>query len=240
VDTIQGLWWGPMTNLEKLSAASYIAMGHPYHLYTYHKLGGLPNPPAHVVIKDAEEIVPITDVGKFRYYANFADWFRLNLLYQRGGWWCDTDSVCLKPFDFPEEMVLFRHRRPPGQEQELVVFNAHMKFPAGSSVVKFAIDNANKKEWYNVEWEFSLKALAEAVKKFNLSCYPPDLVIPFPWWEWRKELDPIAPEISPKAYAVHMWHTEWTMSGLDRDASYPPTCLYERLKMYYKEEMKCR
>ena len=91
-DIIQSLWWGPMTNLERLSAASYIKNGHPYHLYTYATFGGIPNPPEGVVVKDAEDILPISEVAPFTYLANFADRRdRLGSAYSMGG--------CRRPID---------------------------------------------------------------------------------------------------------------------------------------------
>jgi hypothetical protein len=233
MDVIQGLWWGPLTNLERLSAASYIANGHPYHLYTYQTLGGIPNPPDGVVLKDAEEIIPASVVSMYRYLANFADWFRVNLLYKRGGWWCDADSVCLRPFDFPGDTTLVRHIRPPDREGELCMFNAHMKFPAGAPALAWAIQEMKAVDQNNAHWEYALEILTRAALKFDLTWQPARLFIPLPWWEWSKQLEATPPEIPIETYAVHLWHTEWTMSRLNRDAHYAPTSLYETLKGRY-------
>jgi len=96
---IQSLWIGQgITNNERLCMRSFLHHGHSFHLYVYEPITGIP---AGVEIRDANEIIPAEKV--FRdlrgTYASFADWFRLKLLYQRGGWWVDTDVVCLQPFD---------------------------------------------------------------------------------------------------------------------------------------------
>lgn len=237
MDTIQSLWWGPMTNLERLSAASYVKNGHPYHLYTYKTFGGIINPPDGVVVKDAEEILPISEVAPFAHLANFADLFRVKLLLDRGGWWCDADSICLKPFDFPDEHVLVRHIRWAGAEDQLIMFNAHFKLPAGSPVSQWMFEEMRKyltqRAYQNLDWEYALQILTRAALKFELSWLPAKLFIPLPWWEWGRQLEATPFEIPEECYAVHLWHTEWSQSRFDRNASYAPTCLFEQLKRRY-------
>jgi hypothetical protein len=97
---IQGLWIGPrLSALEQLSIRSFLAHGHPYHLYAYEKISGVP---AGVEIRNAEEILPSSLVFKVQdgYHAGFSDWFRWKLLLERGGWWADLDVVALRPFAF--------------------------------------------------------------------------------------------------------------------------------------------
>src|SRR5438132_12635269 len=91
--------------MEKLSISSFIRNGHDYHLYTYNEL---PYVPAGTVLKDANEILPASAIFQYRdrpSYAGFANSFRYKLLLERGGWWADTDTVCLRLFDFSEEYV---------------------------------------------------------------------------------------------------------------------------------------
>ena len=54
--------------------------------------------------------------------------FRYRLLLLRGGWWVDTDVVCLSP-QVPEE-TLFLER-----EDDATVGNAIVKFPQGHAFV---------------------------------------------------------------------------------------------------------
>lgn len=125
---IQSLWIGnPLSNLEKLCIQSFLDNGHGFHLYTYTDIGGVP---AGTIIKDANEILSQKNIFKCRRgsYALYADWFRWALLYKHGGWWVDMDIVCLKPFDFSEDVVLSSHSYTlPGGISLLL--NNVMRFP---------------------------------------------------------------------------------------------------------------
>ena len=102
---IQSLWIGdPLSNLEKLCIQSFMDNGHEFHLYTYGEIGGIPEG---TIIKDGNEILPASDIfyTRSKYIAPFSDWFRYALLAKRGGFWVDMDTVCIKPFDFKEEIV---------------------------------------------------------------------------------------------------------------------------------------
>jgi Glycosyltransferase sugar-binding region containing DXD motif len=132
---VQGLWIGPrLSTLEQLSIASFQQNGHEYHLYVYDEPQ---NVPAKTVIKDAREILPSSSIFQYREYksyAGFANFFRYKLLLQRGGWWVDSDTVCLKQFDFPEEHVFATELC---NERELINCGA-IKAPKGSPVMAYA------------------------------------------------------------------------------------------------------
>ena len=104
---IQGLWIGAeLSVMEQLSIASFLRNGHEYHLYTYAELA---NVPAGTVIRDANEILPAAAIFQYKdrpSYAGFSNFFRYKLLLERGGWWVDSDLVCLRPFDFTVEYFI--------------------------------------------------------------------------------------------------------------------------------------
>jgi mannosyltransferase OCH1-like enzyme len=104
---VQGLWIGPeLSAMEQLSIASFLRNGHEYHLYVY---GEVKNIPVGKKVKDGdEEILPVSMIFQYRReksYSAFSNFFRYRLLLERGGWWVDTDTICLKPFRFEEEYV---------------------------------------------------------------------------------------------------------------------------------------
>src|SRR5260221_760110 len=114
---IQMLWIGPrLSALERLSMASFLAHGHEVRLYTYGDVEGIPPGVTH---HDGREIVPASQVFTYASgfgkgsYAGFANLFRYKLLLDHGGIWCDSDVVCLRPFDFTDEYVIGRERLPP-------------------------------------------------------------------------------------------------------------------------------
>src|SRR4029078_8374501 len=96
---IQGLWIGDvLSRMERLSIASFLAQGHQFDLFTY---GPVRNVPKGTRVRDPAEIMSRDRVFQYRdhaSYAGFANFFRYKLLLDRGGWWVDLDSVCLRPF----------------------------------------------------------------------------------------------------------------------------------------------
>ena len=95
----QSFWFGQTVSpYEKMCFRSFVDHGHSLHLYTYSRNLDIP---AGVVVKDASEIVDANQVFTYKTgvgcgsYSAFSNVFRYKLLYERGGWWVDTDVVCL-------------------------------------------------------------------------------------------------------------------------------------------------
>src|SRR6476646_687175 len=99
LDVIQSLWLGDFTTMERLAVCSFLENGHEFHLYAYKSLRGVPDG---VKLRDGNEIVSSDRIFKDSRgtFAGFANAFRYKLLLERGGWWVDTDAVCVKPFAF--------------------------------------------------------------------------------------------------------------------------------------------
>ena len=133
-DPIQSLWiGGELSQMEQLSIASFLAHGHEYHLYSYGEVGGLPKG---AVLKKAEEILPKAAIFQYQQhpsYSGFSNFFRYRLLLRKGGWWVDTDVVCLKPFVFDAPYVFAAERIPGGE----VAASAVIKAPAASEIMAF-------------------------------------------------------------------------------------------------------
>ena len=113
------LWIGSrLSTLERLSIASFLANGHPVHLYAYEAIEGVPHG---TTIRDGNEILPAASI--FTYPdgfgrgspAAFANLFRYKLLLEHGGTWADTDMVCVQPLDFlaSSPYVFASQRNPP-------------------------------------------------------------------------------------------------------------------------------
>src|SRR6187549_2184730 len=102
--TVQSLWVGEvLPPLQQLSIRSFLAHGHQYHLYAY---GDLQGAPEGAVVIDAATILPAESIFYYQHgfgqgsVSAFSNLFRYKLICERGGWWVDTDVVCLKPFEF--------------------------------------------------------------------------------------------------------------------------------------------
>jgi mannosyltransferase OCH1-like enzyme len=232
---IQGLWIGPeLSVMEQLSIASFLKNGHEYHLYVYGEMKGVPGG---CLIKNANEILPSTRIFQYRQYpsyAGFANFFRYKLLLERGGWWADTDTICLQPFDFSEEYVFSSEIDHQGLE---VINSGILKAPAGSQVMAYAWTICETKDPEKLVWgETGPRLMAAAVQKFSLEKYqqPAEVFCPIGYADWRKVIAPEAqPHFNESTRAIHLWNEMWRDSGQNKNAGYDPECLYERLKQKY-------
>jgi len=128
----QSFWLGCVLRpCEMLCMKSFIDHGHEFDLYSYES----PAVPEGVRLLKADEILPRSEVFFYRSgrgrgsVACFANMFRYRLLLLRGGWWVDTDVVCLSSKIPDSETFLER-------ESEELICNAVMKFPVGHPFVK--------------------------------------------------------------------------------------------------------
>ena len=232
---IQGLWIGPeLSLLEQLSISSFLLNGHEYHLYVY---DDLKNIPAGTVLKDANEVLPAARIFQYKQrpsYAGFANFFRYKLLLERGGWWADTDIVCLKPFDFPEDYVFSSEIDHQGVE---VVTSCTIKVPAGSNLMAYTWNVCNKKSPARLVWgETGPRLMAKAVRKFSLKRYKKGsrVFCPVNYQEWQRVLEPDSQILlDDRTFAIHVWNEMWRLAGQDKNAEYEPGCLYEKLKANY-------
>ena len=233
-EIIQGLWIGSeLSVMEQLSISSFLRNGHAYHLYVYDEVQNIP---AGTVVKDGNEILPAARIFQYKHqasYSGFSNFFRYKLLLERGGWWSDTDNICLRPFDFPDEYV-FATEVLAGVE---VVTSGIMRAPAGSAAMGHAWEVCQSKNPAELMWgETGPKLTAEIVKKYSLSPYVKshDYFCPLGYLDWRRVLEPETEgSLIANSYSIHLWHEMWRGAGQDKNARYPENCLYEQLKRRY-------
>jgi mannosyltransferase OCH1-like enzyme len=233
--SVQGLWIGPeLSVMEQLSISSFLANGHDYHLYVYDEVK---NVPAGVVIRDAGEILPAAQIFQYKHrpsYAGFSNCFRYKLLLERGGWWVDTDTICLKAFDFAEEYVFSTEINHRGRE---VVNNGMIKAPVDSSVMAYAWKVCQTKNPNRLVWgETGPRLMAKAVRKLSLERYRKAALVfcPINYQDWPRVLQPgFEVILDERTFAIHLWNEMWRVAGQDKDAQYPQSCLYEELKRTY-------
>lgn len=232
---MQGLWIGPtLSVLEQLSVSSFLHNGHAYHLYVYDEVQHIP---AGTRVMDANEILPaslIFQYQDFPSYAGFANLFRYKLLLEKGGWWVDSDMVCLKPFDFADEYVFAAELDWDRKAQPTC---GVIRVPAASEVMTYAWQTSQSKASQQLLWgETGPRLMATAIRRCGLERYvkPAVTFCPVAYEDWERFVD--AEYVwcfDETTYAVHLWNEMWRRSGRDKDQSYHPGCLYERLKAYY-------
>ena len=234
MEVIQALWIGPrLSSMERLALRSFLANGHEVHLYTYGQVDGVPEG---TFVRDGNEILPESRIFQYRdfaSYAGFSNYFRYRLLLLRGGWWIDTDTVCLRPLHELDGEHVFATER---HEEAVYVSSGVIKAPRGSAAMEWAWSACDARDPATIRWgETGPRLVAEAVERFGLesSVQPVESFCPIGYAEWDRVLDPEAPALEGSPYAVHLWNEMWRRAGRDKDVRYDPRCLYERLRDRY-------
>ena len=234
---IQGLWIGrPLSPIERLSIASFLRHGHEYHLYCYDDLGDVP---AGTIIKDGNAILPESGIFYYRQgpgqgsASAFSNLFRYKLLLEKGGWWADTDAVCLRPWDFSDPIVVAsQHTR--GTKAK--VASGVMKLPKGHPVAAYCYEVASKADRDSLQWgQIGPDLVAQALVRSNLLhlIMKPEVFCPIPWWDWSALLadDPRPAQslVTDESYSIHLWQEMWRRAGIDRAPAIPPASLFAQL-----------
>jgi len=228
-NVIKSLWiGGSLSPMEQVSIRSFLRRGHEFHLYTY---GIVYDVPEGVVVKSAEEVLPLSlrHYKDFPQLALFADFFRYKLLLEKGGWWSDTDAVCVKPFDFEEDYVFSSEVLQKGGTH---INNGTIKAPAGCPILQRCWDSCLAMNPRSIPWGASGPALVRAaVGNFKLERFvqSPNVFCPVPWWEVRKFVTPGVLEIPEEARTVHLWNSSWGWEQLNKN-TFVPGSPYERFR----------
>lgn len=203
--------------------ASFIAHGHTYHLYVYDEPRGLP---AGVQLRDAAQILPRERI--FRYpsgkekggVSGFADLFRYRLLLEKGGWWADTDVICLKPFPKADPLVLASERkRLLGVRLCIGVMGA----PSGHALFERCYADAAANDPATLRFaQNGEPVLRRHVAQLGLlpAVAPPEWFNPVNWWQSASIGAPgSAALLKDMHYALHCYGESWRWRLKDRDAA---------------------
>lgn len=231
---IQSLWIGrELSIMEILCIKSYIYHGHEFHLYSYNPVDHLPNG---TIIKDANEILPQNEIFRdiFGSFANFANKFRFILLYKKGGWWVDMDTICLKPFNFDEDYVFSSESRDP--HHRFLVNNTYIKSLPQSKFLKDCLDFIEERGYSDIHWgELGINLLSRMIFRNRLAEYikPPKYFCPISLYKLNLITNDSDYSFGASAYAIHLWNELWRRSQLDKNATYSVNSIYEKLKLKY-------
>jgi mannosyltransferase OCH1-like enzyme len=235
-DIIQSLWIGDrLSIMEQLCISSFLRHGHAFHLYVYQDTEAIP--PGTTVL-DGSRILPASRIFTYKEhhtYAGFANFFRYKLLFEKGGWFVDADTICVKPFQFPTDYVFSSE----GVNGRQVVNVGAMKVPAGSRIMQHAWETCERLDTAELKWSQCGPALLNtAVRAYSLETYvqPWKVFCPLHFSVWEKMLaQEFTWSFDDRTHAIHLWNELWRRSGKDKNASYPADCLYEQLKRRYLE-----
>lgn len=172
----QSFWAGQLSPYEFMCLRSFCDNGHSFDLYTFAKDLDVP---AGVRLRDAAEVLGPENFFVYQdgpgkgSPAAFANLFRYKLLAERGGWWVDTDVLCLSD-QIPEYGTFF------ATEDGALINIAVLRFPAQHQLILRCFDEATRMG-RNVRWGDSgpylftrlateFKCLDDAVS--TRLCYP--------------------------------------------------------------------
>ncbi len=256
----QFLWVGPgLSPLESLCLRSFLDVGYEVHLYAYTPLDAVPDG---VVVMDAGEIIPENDQffgphtcnGK---YANFSDRFRYYLLFNKGGWWFDTDHVALKLLPEPTDLLIASQWE--GERGEYATPGA-LWCKTGDSRMEWLKNRCDEILGKGGEREYIAlgpKLVNELVETFSLQANVA------PWWEFNSYpywyvrrlayltngewlIDKArflvhlvrqasnrhyrAAYVRRKSRTIHLANEIWRAEGIDKSLMYHSRCIYGKLQ----------
>jgi len=236
---IQSLWIGKeLSVMERLSISSFLKNGHPFHLYVYDDVSGIPEG---VTILDASKILSPDRIFKYKNhnsYAGFSNLFRYKLLLEKGAYWVDTDVVCLKEFLHNEEYVFTAERMPSRFFRNKLKFGSCIiKVPKDSAIMDYCYKESAKKDSNRLFWgQTGPHLLTRAIKKYKMKSFvaDPEVFCPINWWDLNQLISE-SPGINALkgSQAVHLWNEMWRRNNIDKSAQFDKNSIYEKLKKAY-------
>ena len=146
------------------------------------------------------------------------------------------DAVCLKSFDFENEYVFIGGLGKPGADD--CITSGMFRAPKNSAIMDWGWAQCLKMNPATMGWgQAGPPLFTEAVHHFGLqaSIVPGKLFFPvFYTGAPQVFLDATAPSIPEEAYSVHLFNEMWRLAGVDKDGTYAPTSLYEKLKSRFQ------
>lgn len=278
---VQSFWYSKDKNknslspIELLCVASFLYHNHHFHLYTYtpddasmqylkqqlYKHRNFHN----LQIKDARKILSENEIffdskGSIG-IAAFSDYFRYNLLYQKGGWWVDMDVICLKylsfstPFVFATERCLSNDTPLTatcvikGEKQsdfllnlitkakESIKNNDYIRNKTFFEKILKALRLGRKMPVKTVNWGLIgpqfLHQNIQDTPMMNF-VYPPSYFCEIDWFNAKNFIDPTFElKNTENLYTLHAWNAKWEENKQEKSLEYPQDSLIEKLKQQY-------
>lgn len=224
-------WYGPeLSPYEYLCLKSFVDYGHRIQLFSY---GSVNNLPVGVEERDASEIFPESSVflypsgkGKGSVSA-FSNVFRYKLLFLEGGFWIDTDVICLSE-SVPDTAVFF------GFESQDKVNSALLKFPPGHPVISECLRRAKQVNPTTIRWgDTGPKLVTQVIKEHEAldQAYSSSFSYPVSPGEATDLLRPSKAAVIDsqlaKAPFLHLWNENLRGSAIRKEVAPPAGSLLE-------------
>ncbi len=215
---IHGFWaGGPLKQAQIASLRSFIQYGHVYQLWTYDQI----KVPFGIILRDANEIVPREVLDRWlakpckHLYQSFSNYFRYELIYKEGGYWMDTDIICLRHFDFVEEYVFCGitgvNKRPQLAHLPFNIVNGAFRAPANAPFLASIISKIKVKAMVADYPDFGVwgtVAMTIAAFEYKLDSFKKreNVFVPFGFDMVGRIYNDPTLKIPEWAYAVHLYN----------------------------------
>jgi hypothetical protein len=215
----QSFWHGgQLSPYEQFCLKSFVDCDHHFDLYTFDLNLAVPTG---IQVRDASEVMHRDEVFTYQQGfgkgspSAFSNLFRYKLLAEKGGWWVDTDVVCLTK-DIPNFREFFARQGP------YLVCTAIMYFEPHNPIMQQCLDEAIK-SGRAVTWGQTGPNLFTRILK-GRNCFDralaPSTCYPIHWSQAGSLLLPDAmPALAPlikSASFLHIWNQMLVSQGIQK------------------------
>lgn len=229
--TINMFWHGTaLSGIEEICIQSFLDRGYAVRLFTYTDI----EMPAGVIPEDARSILPY---DRLFFYdespSAFSNIFRYKLLWERGGWWVDTDVLMLKA-EMPD-CDYYWAEEDPGR-----INGAVLKFPARDPLSLVLLKMSEERSTNIKRWGYLGPELLTEIlggRTFARHCGSTNDVYPLHWREahflWLPELCDEAECRLRNATFVHLWNSVLHSMRITSNNNPPPGSYLHNLYRNY-------
>lgn len=242
--TAHFFWQGEISLYEYNCIQSFQSNGFNVNVWAFHDL----NIPAGAQLKSASKIIKedklnsFTMDGKQGSLAAFSDYFRLLLLKEEGGWWFDTDCICLRPAEefkkLTEDSSFLVGLESPDYINNAVIFST-------STIIDTIIKDADElcvRNNNNFAWgEIGPKLMTSFVNKNNLfkNVVSQEYFYPIHYKEALSILDPAqilnVEEKIKNSYTLHLWNEILRKKSINKNEMPPVGSFLHKKFMDFKK-----
>jgi len=213
--TANFFWYGsPLSLQEYVCVSSFIKNGFDVRVYSYTDLVL----PEGAKLHDASEILPVSDMGKYTQdgmtanLAAFSDAFRYQVIKKKGGWWFDTDVLCLATSEQFAQIVTNKEIKISAGYQSPDIIACGVLYLDDSCLINKVIDELEN-AGTEFEWgEIGPTLITRVIKESNLAhlVEPEAHFYPIHYSHFRRMFDPgwtdwCSSRING-SMAVHLWN----------------------------------
>ena len=240
---------GPLDDFTKLCLRSWLRLGYTIKLYMYD------DPfPLDVCEFDDVEFCDASDIVEYPdellSYAEVADWFRFNYLWQKGGTWIDSDEFLIKRIPNNNIIISSEACKKAGayapKNRDFTPNIGVLRFPPNNELIKKTIKKCQSAMDKGFKSNSNRNSLMKIFQKIVLSECPKVVAHPFEFcpisWAYAKDIytkpnvvptgkflitQPEMGYIIQHSIGIHLWRNLATTKGYFNKRT--DNCIYNKL-----------